>query len=218
MTCLPSDPSTSEVEVDEALLDPERVRAYAWTDPWVFSEQAPSLSGLEFLRITRELGIAAPMNSTTGIDLVAIRDGEVVLEFVPSEWQYNLNGNVHGGMICTIADSAMAMSALSTLPAGFMPTTTDLQVRFFRPITMDLGTVRCTGTVVHRGRRTCAARADLHDGDGRVLAQATTTCLIIPRPTGDDSRVTFGDKGIRQWTIKGENRATKHSNQEPGLD
>ncbi|MCP2281111.1 PaaI family thioesterase, partial [Nocardia amikacinitolerans] len=62
---------------------------------------------------------------------------------------------------------------------------------FFRPVTTDMGVVRCIGTVVHRGRRTCAARAELRDGRGRVLAQATTTCLIIPRPA-DDSRVLGG--------------------------
>ncbi|WP_433678243.1 PaaI family thioesterase [Nocardia sp. CA-119907] len=190
MTCLPGDPATSEA--DSTPLAPERVRTYAWTDPERVSEQAALLSGIEFLRATQELGIAAPMNNTAGIDLVVIEDGAVVLEFVPREWQYNLNGNVHGGMICTIADSAMAMSALSTLPAGLMPTTTDLQIRFFRPVTTDLGVVRCTGTVVHRGRRTCVARADLRDARGRMLAQATTTCLIIPRPAGDDRRIALG--------------------------
>lgn len=192
MTCLPSDPATSAAEADAVLLEAERVRTYSWTDPEAVSKQAVHLSGIEFLRATRKSGTAAPMNHTAGVDLVAVDDGEVVLEFVPREWQYNLNGNVHGGMICTIADSAMAMSALSTLPAGFMPTTTDLQIRFFRPVTTDMGVVRCIGTVVHRGRRTCAARAELRDGRGRVLAQATTTCLIIPRPADDDSRVLGG--------------------------
>ncbi|MEU2032670.1 PaaI family thioesterase [Nocardia amamiensis] len=192
MTCPPGDPATIESEVESVLFDPARVRTYAWADP--DSDRSAHLSGIEFLRLSQELGIAAPMNSTAGIDLVAVDDGEVVLEFVAREWQYNLNGNVHGGMICTIADSAMAMSALSTLPAGLMPTTTDLQVRFFRPVTTDLGVVRCTGTVVHRGRRTCAARADLRDAQGRLLAQATTTCLIIPRPAaGADSRSSLGD-------------------------
>ncbi|MEV6059995.1 PaaI family thioesterase [Nocardia asteroides] len=148
---------------------------------------AEYLSGLEYLRANQEFDTGAPMNSTVGIHVVSIDDGEVVLEFSPEERHYNLNGTVHGGMVCTVADSAMAMSVLSTLPAGFVPTTTDVQVRFFRPITTGSGVVRCFGNVVHRGRRTCAAQADLIDAEGRLLASATTTCLIIPRSTENNS-------------------------------
>ncbi|WP_058043852.1 PaaI family thioesterase [Streptomyces roseifaciens] len=146
------------------------------------------------------------MNTTVGIALLTVEPGEVTLAFQPQAWHYNIIGIVHGGMICTIADTAMAMAmaVLSRLPSGLFPTTTDNQTRFYRPVTTDTGIVRCLGTVQYLGRRTAAARAEVRDAQGRLTAQATTTCLIgappprapmtdhtsrsIPQPAQEDPR------------------------------
>jgi acyl-coenzyme A thioesterase PaaI-like protein len=44
------------------------------------------------------------------------------------------------------------------------------------------GIVRCTGTVRHLGRRTALAEATLTSDAGKLLATATSSCLIIPGP------------------------------------
>jgi acyl-coenzyme A thioesterase PaaI-like protein len=43
--------------------------------------------------------------------------------------------------------------------------------------------LRCEGTVISRGRRTALAQAQLTDEQGRLLAHATSTCLIFEAPT-----------------------------------
>ncbi|MBB4984335.1 PaaI family thioesterase [Streptomyces nymphaeiformis] len=162
----------------------EQSRTYTWHDPVPVLKASEGLSGLEFLRSVRREGISAPMNTTLGIALLSVEPGEVTVAFQPQEWHYNIAGIVHGGMVCTVADTAMAMAVLSWLPAGSFPTTTtDNQTRFFRPIIISTGLVRCVGTVRHLGRRTAAAQAELHDTQGRLVAQATTTCLIQPGPS-----------------------------------
>jgi uncharacterized protein (TIGR00369 family) len=65
----------------------------------------------------------------------------------------------------------------STLPAGVGYVSTDLQVRFVRPITRDTGRILCEGTVVHRGRRLATAEARVTAGD-RLLAHGTASVLI----------------------------------------
>lgn len=66
-----------------------------------------------------------------------------------------------------------------TLPAGVFYTSLDLNVKFLRPVTVGSGQLRCEGNVVQRGRRTALAEARLTDGTGRLVAHATSTCLIF---------------------------------------
>lgn len=45
---------------------------------------------------------------------------------------------------------------------------------------MDTGKVRAIGTVVSRGRQTALAQAHLVDEADRLLAHATSTCMLFP--------------------------------------
>jgi uncharacterized protein (TIGR00369 family) len=70
----------------------------------------------------------------------------------------------------------------TTLPAGMGYTSLDLNVRFLRPITVATGRLTCTGAVLQSGRRTALAEARLTDGKGRLLAHATSSCLLFELP------------------------------------
>ncbi len=61
-------------------------------------------------------------------------------------------------------------------------TTLDLATRFLRPVTERTGRVRASGTVVARGNRTATAEARLTDEQDRLLAHATSTCLLFALP------------------------------------
>ena len=54
-----------------------------------------------------------------------------------------------------------------------------MKVNLLRAITVDTGPVRCEGTLLHLGRTTALAKARLTDAAGRVLAHATSTCLLV---------------------------------------
>ncbi|PSK63667.1 hypothetical protein B0E53_04397 [Micromonospora sp. MH33] len=68
----------------------------------------------------------------------------------------------------------------TTLPAGVGYTSLDLNVKFLRPVTVASGTLRCEGTVLQSGRRTALAEARLTDAKGRLIAHATSSCLLFP--------------------------------------
>jgi uncharacterized protein (TIGR00369 family) len=42
------------------------------------------------------------------------------------------------------------------------------------------GRVRAEGRVIHPGNRAATAEGNLYDARGKLLAHATTTCLIFP--------------------------------------
>ena len=51
-------------------------------------------------------------------------------------------------------------------------------------MTRDSGAVRSEGRTLNVGRRAATAEARITDSKGRLLAHATTTCLIFEIPRG----------------------------------
>src|SRR6266545_4580797 len=88
-------------------------------------------------------------------------------------------GTVHGGVLATLLDTATGCAVHSTLPAGIGYTSLDLTTRFLRPVTTASGALRCEGTVISRGRTTALAEARLTDAKGRLIAHATSSCLLF---------------------------------------
>ena len=99
----------------------------------------------------------------------------------PAEWMYNPIGSVHGGVAATLLDSCMGCAVHTTLEAGVGYTTTDLQVRYIRAHER-IAPAACSrrARVVHSGRRTATAEGRLFvESDGRLLAHASTGCVIL---------------------------------------
>ena len=106
-------------------------------------------------------------------------EGSISVELVPERRHYNPLGTVHGGVLSTLLDTAAACSVHSTLAPGEGYTSLDLTVKFLRPATEASGRLRAVGRVVSRGRRTALAEAQLVDEAGRLVAHATSSCMIF---------------------------------------
>jgi uncharacterized protein (TIGR00369 family) len=165
----------------------DRQRTYSWSDPAALATAASERDGLRFLLDIGDGRLPVPpIMSTLGVGGVEVERGRVVFSLDPAEWHYNPIGSVHGGVLATLLDSAAGCAVHSTLPAGIGYTSLDLAVRFLRPVSMRSGTLRCEGRVLHAGSRTALAEARLTDRSGRLLAHATSTCLLV-RPSDDGS-------------------------------
>ena len=159
---------------------PERRRTYSWSDPDVLAAAAAHLDGLQFLRDIEAGRLPAPpVMHTLGVGGVEVDHGRIVFTLDPAEWHYNPIGTVHGGVLATLLDSAAGCAVHSTLPAGTGYTSLDLAVRFLRPVSVRSGRLRCEGVVLNAGSRTALAEARLTDAAGKLLAHATSTCLLI---------------------------------------
>jgi uncharacterized protein (TIGR00369 family) len=120
----------------------------------------------------------APIAELVGMELVELGEGRATFALDPAERHYNPLGTVHGGIAATLLDSAMGCAVHTTLSDGERYTTLELKVNFVRAITEATGRVVASGSVIHRGGRIATAEARLADGDGRLLAHGTSTCLI----------------------------------------
>ncbi|MFE4252638.1 PaaI family thioesterase [Streptomyces sp. NPDC056910] len=158
-----------------------RTRTYEWEDPALTAAAVGQSSGLDFLREMQAGRLpAAPVSATVDFRLEEVEKGRAVFSLVPGEEHYNPIGSVHGGIYATLLDSAAGCAVQSTLPQGVAYTSLDLTVKFLRRITVDTGRVRAIGTVVSSGRQTALAQAQLVDATDRVLAHATSTCMLFP--------------------------------------
>jgi uncharacterized protein (TIGR00369 family) len=158
-----------------------RSRTFAWSDPAEVASSARRTSGLEFLRSIagRDRPQAAPVAECMGFSLLEAGEGRAVFELVPDEFHYNPIGVVHGGVLATLLDSAAGASVHSTLAVGEAYTSLEIKVSFIRAVTEATGPVRAEGRVIARGSRVATVEAQLVDGGGKLLAHATSTCLIL---------------------------------------
>ena len=161
-----------------------RSRTYEWTDPSIVAGKLGSMSGIDQLRtmIAGDLP-APPIMATLDIEpLEIVGEGSVQVYLTSQEFHYNPLGSMHGGVISALLDTAAGCAVHSTLAPGFGYTSLDLHTRFLRPITVASGRLRCEGIVVNRTRQTALAESRLYDEGGRLVAHATSTCMIFPMP------------------------------------
>ena len=160
--------------------DTGRTRTVSWEDPAPGAEAAREMSGLEYLRAMMRGELPEPpIAGLLGFGFVEVEEGRVVFECEPAEYHYNPIGSVHGGLACTLFDSAMGCAVHTGLPAGVGYTTVELKVNFLRPITTATGRLLCEGTSIHVGGRIATAEARLTDESGRLYGHATTTCMVF---------------------------------------
>jgi len=162
-----------------------RERTYTWGDPAPTLGTLAASSGLDLLRAISSGALAhPPIMKTLAIVPLEAEPGRVVFALDPCEWHLNPLGTVHGGVLATLLDTCAACAVHSTLEAGWGYTTVDLSVKFLRPVTVSTGRIRGEGSVMSAGRRTALAEARVLDGQGRLLAHATSTCLLMNLGSG----------------------------------
>ncbi len=89
-------------------------------------------------------------------------------------------GTLHGGVLCDIADAAMGLAFASNLAEGESFTTLELKINFLRPVwRADLLAV---GRVVKAGETVGLTECDVTDEEGRLVARASSTCMILRGP------------------------------------
>ena len=156
-------------------------RTFTWASPGQADlSLLVELDGLQQLQAMRDGELPRPpIMDTLGVTDLRPEPGRVVVEMPAAAFHYNPLGTVHGGVLSTMLDTAAACAVHTTLAVGEVYTSVDLTVKFLRPVTLDSGLLTCEGTVIQRGRRTALAQAQLMDRAGRLVAHATSTCMIM---------------------------------------
>ena len=121
-----------------------------------------------------------PIAQTLGFRLVEAERGHALFECEPAEFHYNPIGIVHAGLAMTLMDSAMGLAFVTTLdePVGW--TTLEVKSNFTQSADRrHAASIRCTGSIIHPGRRVATTEARIEDRQGRLYAHGTSTILTL---------------------------------------
>ena len=161
--------------------DNERQRHYSWHDPSRHWSRLGELSGLDYLSaVVRGEVQPPPVAIAMRLALIEVSKGRVVYTGQPGEDFANDVGSVQGGWLAALIDAAIGSAVHSALPLSSRYTTLELKVNYVRAAAVDSGEIRCIAEALHVGRTTATGQARAIDGNGKLLAHATTTCLILP--------------------------------------
>jgi uncharacterized protein (TIGR00369 family) len=104
-------------------------------------------------------------------------EGVAIIEMRATEDMANHSGFVHGGMISTLADSAMGRSLRTLKPGVVRAMSFDLKLNFISAAKIG-ETLRATGRVVHAGRRTVVTECRVEGSGGKLVATASGTFSV----------------------------------------
>jgi uncharacterized protein (TIGR00369 family) len=96
--------------------------------------------------------------------------------FPVQERYLNPYRSLQGGIIAAAVDNTIGPLSMLVAPPNV---TRRLEVKYSRPVTMDMGQILVTGKLVNRNGRKLSFRAAVRDPHGNLLAKAQSTHLIV---------------------------------------
>lgn len=96
------------------------------------------------------------------------------------DFHLNTSGVVHGGVLFTLADTAMGAALFSTLEPDELCATIEIKIGYFKPVTE--GALVCTAVLVNKGKSIASLEASVLQGDV-LVSKSSGTFTIYRRKT-----------------------------------
>lgn len=179
---LPFDPSSLD-PIEPFPVADDRPDPYLREVPTVHLVSASEATDREPLHILQAVGagtsIEGPEHLLTGWPPVEFDNGRAVIEWPATMWFSAGLPNMYGGAIAWAVDKALSSAIYSSLEPNEVNFTLDLHVRYLRPPALDGRPLTVAAQVVHRGRTVRIADAEMVDADGRIVARANSSAMIV---------------------------------------
>ncbi len=117
---------------------------------------------------------------TVNASILAIRPGEVELEFPYQSSLAQQHGFIHAGIVSTVLDSACGYAAFSLMPKGAAVLTIEFKINLLSPAEGKL--FRAIGTVKKPGRNITVTEGELFsytDGGQKSVATMVGTMMSV---------------------------------------
>ena len=128
--------------------------------------------------------VQVPPNCDLTLGMVCVdktQPGRTVWQMGADERFANPVGIVQGGFLAAMADSAMGATSVTwAKDRKVFSANAEMKVSFLRPARVGT-TLTCTAWVISGGQRACFVEAEVVDGEGTVVAKASSTYLLSPR-------------------------------------
>jgi acyl-CoA thioesterase len=122
-----------------------------------------------------------PFAELLGMRAKSVGEGRARFELAVETRHLNPNGILHGGVIYSLADTAMGAALFNLLDPGEQCTTLEIKMTYLAPVTG--GTIAADAGVVQRTKRIGVLEAKVFGDGDRLVALATGT-FYIQAPRG----------------------------------
>ena len=117
-----------------------------------------------------------------GVEVVPTPDGEARLELCADSRHANLYSMAHGGVLTTMADTAMGAKCLAL---NKKVVTISMTIQFMHAIM--IGTrIMTEAKVLHDGRQTMVCECRIVDANGKLYAKASATFFVTGKLFDED--------------------------------
>ncbi|HYL37433.1 MAG TPA: PaaI family thioesterase [Bryobacteraceae bacterium] len=118
-----------------------------------------------------------PFNQLLGVRIVRRHSDGVTIECRLREDLLNVAGFVHGGVLASMADTAMGIGLHNHFGGRRPITTTELKINYLRPVKH--GKVTARSHILRVGKHLCVGRVDLLDTERKLAAVAIVTYMLL---------------------------------------
>lgn len=117
-------------------------------------------------------------NELSGCNAIGFQEENYVVRLNIDKKHLNVMGYVHGGVICTLLDTAMARSYLRISDdKQAKGATLEMKVNFLK--TSSKGELIAFGKLVNKTRRTAYVEGFIESETGELIAKASATVMLL---------------------------------------
>jgi len=120
----------------------------------------------------------APYFRLLGMELVEMAEGYARLILPAKEKLNSYLGALHGGVLSSLADSAVAMALRTIIEPTEKPVTIEMNINYLGLVQGDQAIAEAR--IISRGRTIAVGDVDITDKSGHLVAKSRATYMIVP--------------------------------------
>jgi uncharacterized protein (TIGR00369 family) len=140
-----------------------------------FEELSPNFKKAMLTKVKNN----TPFWSLINMDLVDVKKGWAKVRLPYDKKLDHAYGSAHGAAVFAPADSAVAMALQGLVEKDEVFTTVEMKINYIRPFSK--GEIIAEAAITHKGGNLAIGEVDVRDSQGRLVAKALATYMIMKR-------------------------------------
>jgi uncharacterized protein (TIGR00369 family) len=132
----------------------------------------------DYVKAVTALANDSPYFRHLGMVIAELGVGEALVEIRSQKIHHQIFGNVHGGVIASLVDTAIFWCFYAELDESAGITTVDLKVNYLAPVAD--GKLSARGKRIRLGRTLGLGETEVFNGDGKLVAHGTSSVIVLP--------------------------------------
>ncbi|RLB97105.1 MAG: PaaI family thioesterase [Deltaproteobacteria bacterium] len=135
-------------------------------------------SNPEYIRELITIVNTSPFPDHMSMKLVSIAIDRASVDLKTARCHLQPYGNVHGGVVATLIDTATFWAAFMRIPEDAGLVNIDLKLNYLKPV--QKGILRAEGIAIRSGKSISYAESKVLDAHGELIAHGTSTLMTLP--------------------------------------